>query len=97
MGKAEMALGGHEGQGGKEQARQEGVTAGNRPQWKEAPVTDLGSLQSPGKSGYTGHLSFSIGFAALGTAVSRPIQVTGIISFFTCIHTLPLIYPLLCP
>ena len=92
-----MALGGHEGQGGKEQAIQEGVTAGNRPQWKEAPVTDLGSLQSPGKSGYTGHLSFSIGFAALGMAVSRPIQVTGIISFFTCIHTLPLIYPLLCP
>ena len=70
-------------EGDEEKARQEGVTAGNRPQWKEMPVTVSGSLQSPKKNGYTGYLSFSVGFAAFGMTVSRSIHITGIMSFFT--------------
>ena len=70
-------------EGDEEKARQEGVTAGNRPQWKEMPVTVSGSLQSPKKNGYTGYLSFSVGFAAFCMTVSRSIHITGIMSFFT--------------
>lgn len=48
------------GREGDEQGRREGVRAGNRPRWKEVPVTDSGSLQSPKKNGYAGCLSSSV-------------------------------------
>lgn len=47
-------------EGDEEEGRQEGVRAGNCPRWKEVPVTDSGSLQSPKKNGYAGCLSSSV-------------------------------------
>lgn len=51
MGRPEWPWGGHEGarrgRGSKQAGRSNGWEC--RPQWKEAPGTDLGSLQSPGK------------------------------------------------